>query len=559
MTKNNILQTRKSGILREWIKNHFTFARILILLILSGIILRILTYWTDIPRFDGTYYATLGYNFLRYHDFLDLECVTTYARSWTYPVYFAVFYYLFGFTIPVTKIASIFMSIAVLGVVYLTTRDLFDHQKALVATAIIAVTSTLIVITGKSWIENIVLLFFIPAVWALIKGFKDSRYIVVASVFAGLTYYTKTDVGFMVIIGGILAFAAWRFYYMRWSLFKDKNYYIAFIVILLMALLRAELIWSASESILYTTQVASPSRIFTMGGFLRFLSQIPYHVLLLWSFFIFWVPELKDSVKKIGAEYYSFLFLIIMGLTFLVIFHASGYPMFSTSPLLRVSREYITIIFVPALWLVLKNANLTGQKTSETFKSSFSELIVDKKRMCLILCSLFIAAGTAFIDDWLAIILIFGAFSFAIQSTRKRIMLMLMVLSILSANSITGAYQPGYIEASEEISRSVCDGDVIALVSIKGGGSLITNWVYPYITNHNVSVVYYEKVDTPTFIMSQSNTTFAGYTFIDVYYGNVRPTILKRFVSRFFETDIVGVEKKGTGEAPIYLWRRASR
>jgi len=296
-----------------------------------------------------------------------------------------------------------------------------------------------------------------------------------------------------------------------------------------------------------------------MGGFLRFLSQIPYHVLLLWSFFIFWAPELKDSVKKIGEEYYSFLSLIIMGLTFLVIFHASGYPMFSTSPLLRVSREYITIIFVPALWLVMKNANLAGQKTSETFKSNFSELIRDKKRMILILCSLFIAAGTVFIDDWLALILFFGAFSFAIQSTRKRIMLMLLVLLILSANSITGAYQPGYIAASEEISRSVCDGDVIALVRIKGGGSLITNWVYPYITNHNISVVYYEKVDTPTFIMSQSNTTFEGYTFIGVYYGDVRPTILKSIVSLFLETDIIVVEKKSTGEAPIYLWRRASR
>ena len=557
MTKNNTSQVRKSGTLHAKVKNYFTFDRILILLIIFGVILRTLTYWTDIPRFDGTYLATLGYNFLRYHDFVDIEGVSTYARSWTYPAYLAVFYYLFGFTIPVTKIAAIFLSISVLGIVYLTTRDLFDRQEALVTTAIIALMSTLIVITGKGWIENIVLLFFIPTVWAMIKGFKDSRYIVVASVFAGLTYYTKTDVGFTVIIVGILAFAVWRFYYMRWSLFKDKNYHSAFAIILLMALLRAALIGSAAEDISYTTQVASPSHLITMDGFLRFLSQIPYHALLLWSFLIFFIPELKDSIKKIRDEYYSFLFLIIIGLTLVVIVHASGYPIFSTSPLKRVSREYITIVYVPVLWLFLKSADFTGLKSSEMLKSSVFKLIADKKRMFLIVFGLIVAAGAAFIDDWLAIILLFGAFSCAIQNIRKRMMLMLTIFLILSVNSITGAYQPGYIEASEVVSRSVCEGDVIALVGIEGGGSLIPNWVYPYITNHNVSIVYYEKGSTPTFIMSQSNTAFEGYTLIGVYCGDVRPTIFKRIILRLFETDIVGVGNKSTGEAPIYLWKRA--
>jgi 4-amino-4-deoxy-L-arabinose transferase-like glycosyltransferase len=413
MTQNNTTQVAKSRILKERIINYFTFDRILILLIIFGVIFRIVTYWTDIPRFDGAFLATSGYNFLRYHDFLTLYGTNTYNRSLIYPVYLAVFYYLFGFTISTTKIASIIMSISVLAVVYLTTKDLLGRQKALVATAIIALMSTMIVVTGKNYIENIVLLFFILAGWAMIKGFKDSRYIVVASVFAGLTYYTKTDVGFIAIIGCIIAFAAWRFYYIKWSLFKDKNYYIAFIIIFLMALLRASFVWSVDVPA--GTSVASPSHLITIDGFLRLLSQIPYHALLLWSFVIFFAPELKASIKKIWDEYYNFLFLMIIGLTFLIVVHASGYPMFSTSPLKRVSREYITIVYVPVLWLLLKSADFAGLKSSEMLKGRVSKLIVDKKRMCLILFSLIIAAGAAFIDDWLAMILFIGTFSFAIE------------------------------------------------------------------------------------------------------------------------------------------------
>ena len=239
-----------------------------------------------------------------------------------------------------------------------------------------------------------------------------------------------------------------------------------------MALLRAVLIRSVNEDISSTTQVVFLSHLVTMDGFLRFLSQIPYHVLLLWSFCIFWVPELNDSIKKVGEEYYNILFLIIIGLTFLVVIHASGYPMFSTSPLKRVSREYITIIYVPALWLFLKNANFAGLKSNEMFKNRFYKFIGDRKRMFLVFSGLILAAGTAFIDDWLAIIFFFGAFSFITQNVKKRVLLILTVFLILSANSITGAYQPGYIEASEEISRSFCDGDVIALVRIEGGGWL---------------------------------------------------------------------------------------
>lgn len=129
MTENNNLQPLKSGGVHEDLKDYFTFDRTLIMLIIFGILLRIATYWTDVPRFDGAFYATLGYNLVRYHDFLTLGGINTYGFSLTYPVYLAIFYHFWGFTIPVTKIASIIMSIAVLGVVYLTTRDLFDHQN----------------------------------------------------------------------------------------------------------------------------------------------------------------------------------------------------------------------------------------------------------------------------------------------------------------------------------------------------------------------------------------------------------------------------------------------
>ncbi len=104
------------------IRKILTFPRFLLMMILIGIIIRIMTFFTDIPRFDGAFYSTVGSNVAPQHDFVSFGGSPTYSFSLTYPTYLAGFYSILGFSIHVTQLASIVMSIAVLSVAYLTTK-----------------------------------------------------------------------------------------------------------------------------------------------------------------------------------------------------------------------------------------------------------------------------------------------------------------------------------------------------------------------------------------------------------------------------------------------------
>ena len=58
------------------------------------------------------------------------------------------------------------------------------------------------------------------AVW---RGLVDSRWLVVAAICASLAYLTADSVGYLFPIAGI-AGLAWRFYYVRWQVFRDRWY-----------------------------------------------------------------------------------------------------------------------------------------------------------------------------------------------------------------------------------------------------------------------------------------------------------------------------------------------
>jgi 4-amino-4-deoxy-L-arabinose transferase-like glycosyltransferase len=184
--RKNLEETQRRNItFVSILRKALTFNGILIMVIILGIILRIITFWTLPPLGDGTYYIAVGHSFAKTGEFMapwggdfgtgnstNLE----YSRiSPVYPLYLAAFYFIFGYSIEITQIAAFILALITLLIIYLTTRNLFNHQKGLIVIAVLSVTWPFIYFPGMEYGDNMVLLFFVLTLWAFMKGLKDSR------------------------------------------------------------------------------------------------------------------------------------------------------------------------------------------------------------------------------------------------------------------------------------------------------------------------------------------------------------------------------------------------
>ncbi len=498
-----------------------SFDRTLYLFIAAGILLRVIAVLVDTPRFDGAFYSTIGFNLLDKGDFVNLAGTKTYNFSLTYPGYLAMFYGVFGFSVGVTKVASFICSILVILVAFWATKDLFERRTGLIAAAVISLTSALIVVTGKNYVENIVLLFFVPTIWAMIKGFKDSRYIPLAAFFAGLTYYTKTDVGLYIAFGALAAFIVWRFLYVKWEMLKDKYYWLAFVIIVVMVLGRALLI-SAGD---IPTQNLS-STISRSFDIVVFLFQLVLHFLLIGGFVIYWFPEFRESIKRYKEETPNLMLLLIAALTLLAVLNATGWGQLNAKVLGGVSREYITIVYVPAMWLFFGLVKQDDTEEGEGILVSIKGIFKKKLRLVMFLASLGLAAAMVFVDDWLAVLFFFGAFCFVFHGYRQRVTILLVALLVVSANAVSAVYRPAYVEAAERINENLQGGQTIALDRENGSFYLSVDRVFPYFSRHDIDVELYDNGTSPDYIVSEKSGNYTGYCELGTYEGIARPSFL---------------------------------
>ncbi|MFQ6060488.1 MAG: ArnT family glycosyltransferase [Thermoplasmata archaeon] len=524
------------------------FQGAMLILIGLGILLRTLSVLFSIPRADGAFYATLGYNLVNQGDYISLNGAKTYNFSLTFPAYLAAFYAVFGFSIIVTQLASFLLSLLVVVLSYFATRNLFDQRKALIVAAVLSMTSALIVVTGKNYIENIVLLFFIPTVWALIKGFEDSRYLPLGAFFAGMSYYTKTDVGLYIALGGMLAFAVWRFLYLRLQMFKDKYYWLAFAVIVLMVAGRFLLVSLGNVPSQSLTRTISISFNITV-----FLFQCLLHMFLVLGFFIFWYPETRRALSRYREENTSFVLLLIGALTLLAILSATAWGLLSAKVLIGVSREYITIIYIPAMWMFFRYAKQNLNQERRGFLTSLREFLRSRRRLLAFVASLALATVMIFFDDWLAVMIFFGAFCFPFQEPSRRLAILFVALTVLSANAVTAVYRPAYVDAAEEINETLQSGEVIALARENGSSYLTLDRVFPYFSRRDISLQIYEGGSGSDYIISETAESYPSYKLVGTFEGESRPSALSLAKDR-----ILG--KGGRQHYPektVYLWIRS--
>jgi hypothetical protein len=188
--------------------------------------------------------------------------------------------------------------------------------------------------------------------------------------------------------------------------------------------------------------------------------------------------------------------------------------------------RYITPIYVSLLWLVAKDCDWTYQGKELNYFSK--EILRETKKWIFrifknIKILFFIAAIILVglivlleIEFFIGLTMIIAAPTLAIESTRKRLAVMLLVFIIVSINSATIVKVPPYISAAKDLQGLLEDGDS---VMVDGEWHVPDKFaLYPYLAEYDVKVMEYDENLNATYIFSYENKNYTGYALIGEYY-----------------------------------------
>lgn len=377
-------------------------------LVVAGVLARLTTPWFMRIGSDGGNYAaiangiaTTGTMTLPWGDVWTSAHVGAEASHHyppLYPLWVAGFYKMAGFGVWQTQLASITMSLAALAVVFFATRNLFGRVSAWVTTGLVAVQSRLVWVTGAGFSENLTIALFTLTLWGILRSINPSltplqadvdplrakvlrqerdwlaRYnlrwprrswaIVLAGLFAGLSYLTRSTMGVFFLVAGLGGFA-WRFWFMRWDVLRQKPYLVAIAAFALTAgtwVARNLLVFgwpnwqgSAYNGVAQDYAFAHPTQL-AVGLVLKgalFAGFLGLYALWFW-------PELREARKTWKTEATSCL-LLGVGLVFLIGWILSAiYWTYEAYPIWWLDNErYAVVAIVPLFWLVCRHAKAT--------------------------------------------------------------------------------------------------------------------------------------------------------------------------------------------------------
>ncbi len=273
---------------------------------------------------DGMVFQRLGQSFLVNHEFIQ-DGTWTHHFGPVYPMYLSFFYSF----LPVdagTRIASEIAFVGAAFVVFFVTRRMYGGISALVTTGLIVAVPTYVFATSRNFAEPLVLALYTLTLYFILQSLKPEKEnrIIVAGLTAALGFLVKSSVGYFFIIAGISGFL-WRFHYMSWGVFKNKNYIAAIVVFF--SLLGAWTVrnvyhfWDGTlQGLIFAIQPSAymyDATLYTfsldLGGFfleVLFFGVFLFFFLLAYSWFF--ADYMKTSLKRIRDERVSCLLLAVM-------------------------------------------------------------------------------------------------------------------------------------------------------------------------------------------------------------------------------------------------------
>ncbi len=526
-----------------------TVKHILLFLIIIGIVFRLTSViWRDVG-FDANYYLVMGQSLAQRGEFYmpwgdpsNLNGIPSYSHHMSplFPAYIGFFYALFGFSYIVAKFATVIISIITIAVIFWTTKNLYGKERGLVAATIFALSYELIVETGKLYSENLTLLFFTLTIWAIIRGVKEDKYIVYAGLFAGLSYLSRSSLGYFFIIAGVGGFL-WRFYYMRWGVFKNKWYLLAIAIFLGIVggwgLRNLNHFgwpnWETSTVIQQTilNAFSQPIRYIEL-----ILLLVPFFIMILLTYGAFWLPEFRASLRHIKDEQVSGLWLAVFLIPFIALFVSGALSLDETQKgvtlFWRDRVRYILYAFVPIVWLGIRTVDFRlGMPVREVIKSLKVSTTVILERITQIIRNRAWAISTSllllaafislvFIGGWLTAFLLVGAFALFFKSPRKRLAIFLAILLVFSIEAGTAEVRFATPQAGQDLDSSLAPGEYVAVDSTTYHHLY---FLYPFINDAENRIVPYQDNLSTTYIASYLvNKTYSNYSRIKTYFDESR-------------------------------------
>ncbi|HET6398089.1 MAG TPA: glycosyltransferase family 39 protein, partial [Candidatus Thermoplasmatota archaeon] len=146
-----------------------------------------------------------------------------------FPILLGLGYKAFGFGLWQTKAMAVTFALGAIAAAWWTTRDLYGQQAGLFVAGAVALQPHLLWSTGTNFSENVVVILFAFTIWAILKSLDQPRFIILAGLFAGLAYLTRSSIGAFFLVAGVGGFL-WRFLYLRWRVLADRHYLLAILI-----------------------------------------------------------------------------------------------------------------------------------------------------------------------------------------------------------------------------------------------------------------------------------------------------------------------------------------
>ncbi len=525
--------------------------------IITGIVLRALTYWGDFLFWDSPYYIQMGRSFAEGNNFVlpwgdpfspagdGYVPRPSHHYSPLYPMYLGSLFAAFGYSEELTRVATIVLSCLFLVVMFWTSRDLMGVDKALALTAVFALDPVMIMSTRDLMPEPLIMVLFVLTIWAIVRAIKEDKYMVVAALCAAGGYLTKASVGYLFILAGAGGFV-WRFYYLRWDVFRRK-YYMAAIVIFL-GIVGA---WSLRNITTFgwPSWQTSPYLEDALGHALRNLGDFlvalavtaPVFVALLLTYAAYWLPWLRRSLSKVREERTSALWLAV-GLVFVItLWFSAALAIYEGSDLAVHSAlrlRYLVIAFPPLMWAAMDEVQLPSldvalrlrgvASTLREAAATLRSLGRRPRRAAAFVVVLAMGVSLLLVDSAYLVVsamLLGGAFALLLEDPRKVLVVMLAAFLIVGVELATERVAIPEVALAGDMNGLVGPGQTVAM----DGGEVDIGYLYVGLETFDFYMVSYEDGSQPDLIISYHlDKEYPGYRLVDVYDHGEYPGMVKR-------------------------------
>lgn len=338
--------------------------------IATGVLLALASPFLMDLGYDASAYVAMGHGWARHGELImEWGDVLTYAPEPpghshhfppAYPVVLGVVFKLFGFGLWQAKWASVGTTLAAIAVVYACTRDLYGRTAGAVVAGIVAVEPHVFWVTGMGLSESLAILLFTLTMWAILRSLDDERFIVLAGLFAGLAYLSRSSMGaFFLLAGG--AGALWRILHRGWRGIASPWYALAVgifgAIVALWAWRNVALYgwpyWETSAGVRGIPRwIAEHPRDYGWALLIRtplLASVLAPFLVLLW-------PRARASFSRIRDERTSALWLAVglvyvLGLVFAAAYLSMGLSWYEGTRL--DNMRYVLVAIVPLAWALV--------------------------------------------------------------------------------------------------------------------------------------------------------------------------------------------------------------